>query len=342
MGGNVSGNSIIVRSMGEEGKVNRLGLAKLCFTENVERNNIGEISWPNGKVMNLFESRFRGSHAIVIFLYREASGRAFPFLSTNWSTNRFSTILRSPNIPLSLARQRGESFEDGNHVSRDSISSFYLVVVYCIYDTLCRTFDWTEGNGREGKGKERKEKRKLVAGAYNRGDLIQDRGDLINIEEIFRGLGSDYSFEEIFRGETIGRAPTFPLKGRKSEVEKETLRGRREEERSGRRRMEEGIAISYFHLEDSLNMHETIAYLMQLAEANLFPSFPFQLAPVFFSPTCSSPPHSPSSRFVCFPLSSRCRRKLDSNQRAFAIFADSSTRNTRMQIKSRQFAFFHR
>lgn len=46
--------------------------------------------------------------------------------------------------------------------------------------------------------------------------------------------------------------------------------------------MEEGIAISYFHLEDSLNMHETIAYLMQLAEANLFPSFPFQLAPVFF------------------------------------------------------------
>lgn len=145
-------------------------------------------------------------------------------------------------------------------------------------------------DGREWKGRERKEKRKLVAGAYNRGDLIQDRGDLINIEEILRGLGSDYSFEEIFRGETIGRAPTFPLKGRKSEVEKETLRGRREEERSGRRRMEEGIAISYFHLEDSLNMHETIAYLMQLAEANLFPSFPFQLAPVFFSPTCSFPP----------------------------------------------------
>lgn len=226
---------------------------------------------------------------------------AFRFLSTNWSTNRFSTILRSPNIPLSLARQRGESFENGNHVSRDSISSFYLVVVYCIYDTLCRTFDWTEGNGREGKGKERKEKRKLVAGAYNRGDLIQDRGDLINIEEILRGLGSDYSFEEIFRGETIGRAPTFPLKGRKSEVEKETLRGRREEERSGRRRMEEGIAISYFHLEDSLNMHETIAYLMQLAEANLFPSFPFQLAPVFFSPTCSSPPFSFSS-FRLLPL----------------------------------------
>lgn len=156
-------------------------------------------------------------------------------------------------------------------------------------------------DGRKWKGRERKEKRKLVAGAYNRGDLIQDRGDLINIEEILRGLGSDYSFEEIFRGETIGRAPTFPLKGRKSEVEKETLRGRREEERSGRRRMEEGIAISYFHLEDSLNMHETIAYLMQLAEANLFPSFPFQLAPVFFSPTCSSPPFSFSS-FRLLPL----------------------------------------
>lgn len=84
-------------------------------------------------------------------------------------------------------------------------------------------------------------------------------------------------------------------------MEKETLRGRREEERSGRRRMEEGIAISYFHLEDSLNMHETIAYLMQLAEANLFPSFPFQLAPVFFSPTCSFPPFSFSS-FRLLPL----------------------------------------
>lgn len=144
--------------MGEEGKVNRLGLAKLCFTENVERNNIGEISWPNGKVMNLFESRFRGSHAIVIFLYREASGRAFPFLSTNWSTNRFSTILRSPNIPLSLARQRGQSFEDGNHVSRDSISSFYLVVVYCIYDTLYVRLNGREWKGRERKGKEGKKK----------------------------------------------------------------------------------------------------------------------------------------------------------------------------------------
>lgn len=90
--------------MGEEGKVNRLGLAKLCFTENVERNNIGEISWPNGKVMNLFESRFRGSHAIVIFLYREASGRAFRFLSTNWSTNRFSDLQTSPY----LSRVSGE------------------------------------------------------------------------------------------------------------------------------------------------------------------------------------------------------------------------------------------
>lgn len=71
--------------------------------------------------------------------------------------------------------------------------------------------------------------------------------------------------------------------------------------------MEEGIAISYFHLEDSLNMHETIAYLMQLAEANLFPSFPFQLAPVFFPsnlfpllPLFSS--FSLSSSFRLFPL----------------------------------------
>lgn len=100
MGGNVSGNSIIVRSMGEEGKVNRLGLAKLCFTENVERNNIGEISWPNGKVMNLFESRFRGSHAIVIFLYREASA-LFDFyrlIGRRIDSPRFSDLQTSPYL----------------------------------------------------------------------------------------------------------------------------------------------------------------------------------------------------------------------------------------------------
>lgn len=62
--------------------------------------------------------------------------------------------------------------------------------------------------------------------------------------------------------------------------------------------MKEGIAISYFHLEDSLNMHETIAYLMQLAEANLFPSFPFQLAPVFFPQLV--PPFLPLVLLVSF------------------------------------------
>lgn len=131
------------------------------------------------------------------------------------------SILQSPNIPPSpyLFALAGKKFR--RIIAYLEISSFYLDI--CLSHIR---FDWTEGNGRIEKEKERKEgkgKRKLVAGAYNRGDLIQDRGDLINIEEILRGLGSDYSFEEIFRG-GLGRAPTFPLKGRKSgEVEKETL-----------------------------------------------------------------------------------------------------------------------
>lgn len=132
--------------------------------------------------------------------------RFFRFLSTNCSTNRFSN-LQTSLLPLISSRWRGKSFEESSRISR--ISSFYLDI--CLSHIR---FDWTEKNGRIEKEKERKEgkgKRKLVAGAYNRGDLIQDRGDLINIEEILRGLGSDYSFEEIFRG-GLGRAPTFPLK----------------------------------------------------------------------------------------------------------------------------------
>lgn len=119
------------------------------------------------------------------------------------------SILQSPNIPPSpyLFALAGKKFR--RIIAYLEISSFYLDI--CLSHIR---FDWTEGNGRIEKEKERKEgkgKRKLVAGAYNRGDLIQDRGDLINIEEILRGLGSDYSFEEIFRG-GLGRAPTFPLK----------------------------------------------------------------------------------------------------------------------------------
>lgn len=113
MGGNVSGNSIIVRSMGEEGKVNRLGLAKLCFTENVERNNIGEISWPNGKVMNLFESRFRGSHAIVIFLYREVSAlfHFYRLIGRRIDSPRFSDLQTSPPISRASAGRKFRRWE---------------------------------------------------------------------------------------------------------------------------------------------------------------------------------------------------------------------------------------
>lgn len=47
-------------------------------------------------------------------------------------------------------------------------------------------------------------------------------------------------------------------------------KGERERERKDRKVSSEGMAISYSHLEDLLNMHGTIAYLMQLVVAGLF------------------------------------------------------------------------
>lgn len=80
---------------------------------------------------------------------------------------------------------------------------------------------------------------------------------------------------------------TFLLKRRTKAVEKGTFRRRWEQRTST---AVKGIAISYFHLENPLNMHETIAYLMQLAEANLFPFFrSFSLSCSCFFPTYSPP-----------------------------------------------------
>lgn len=42
------------------------------------------------------------------------------------------------------------------------------------------------------------------------------------------------------------------------------------------------MAISYSHLEEPLNMHETIAYLMQLAEANLLLFLYFSICLCYF------------------------------------------------------------
>lgn len=97
-------------------------------------------------------------------------------------------------------------------------------------------------------------------------------------------------------------------------------------------------------------MHETIAYLMQLAEANLFPSFPFLFCfPVFFFFFIFPPSPNlflPILLLVSFvsPYPRGAEGKLDSNQCAFAIFADGTPQLPlpQMQIKSRQFTFFHR
>lgn len=181
-------------------------------------------------------------------------------------------------------------------------------------------------DGRKGKGR-----RKLVSGAYNQEDLTQDRGDLINIEEILRGLGSDYSFEEIFRGETGrwgGRQLFLREEGGKARRKKRPWR----RERKKRKTQDEGRNSDQLFPPRGLveyAWNNRISHAISRGKSFSFVSF--STCSRLFSPTCSSLPPSRSPRFVCSPLSSRCRRKLDSNQWAFAIFADS----TQMQIKSR-------
>lgn len=72
----------------------------------------------------------------------------------------------------------------------------------------------------------------------------------------------------------------------------------------------EGMTISYSHLEDSLNMHETIAYLMQLAEASLFSSsLSAYSSVIFFTPFLSLISRD-ASRRVSWLYHSHARRLL--------------------------------
>lgn len=79
-------------------------------------------------------------------------------------------------------------------------SFFFSFFFYALH--VCST------RSKEAKGREGKKKTSCRCVQY-RG--VEDRGDLINIEEILGGLGSDYSFEEIFRREMGGGANFSPL-----------------------------------------------------------------------------------------------------------------------------------
>lgn len=154
--------------------------------------------------MNLFESWFRIPIPSVISLYR-ALFDFYRLIGRRIDSSTTTTLYLSPgNFP------KWNGIALNVSISRDSISSpFGRIVFFFLFYALHVFARLDRKNRREGK------KKTSCRCVQYRG--VEDRGDLINIEEILGGLGSDYSFEEIFRREMGGGANFSPLKGRRSE-----------------------------------------------------------------------------------------------------------------------------
>lgn len=107
-GGNVSGNSIIVRRVWE--RKGRLTDSAIASQNSVSPRML------NGKIS-------KGDEFIRVAVswipsHRDISpSRFFRFLSTNCSTNRFSN-LQTSLLPLISSRWRGKSFEESSRISR--------------------------------------------------------------------------------------------------------------------------------------------------------------------------------------------------------------------------------
>lgn len=111
--------------------------------------------------------------------------------------------------------------------------------------------------------------------------------------------------ETVFNDRVSSSRASFSRFVLRSSGKTEESQGGGREDRERERLSSEGMTISYSHLEDSLNMHETIAYLMQLAEASLFSfSLSAYSSVIFFIPFLSL--HIPgclATAFVALPLS---------------------------------------